>query len=94
MKRVITILATAVLTSTLIASTADARRGSRGFGGGGHMGSFSGGVQMRRGFGGSRGDGGENALRGSGPRYDYGHGPSCYYPGEAPKAPPWPPFCS
>ena len=94
MKRVITILATAALTSTLPASAADARHGSRGFGGGGHMGSFGGGVQMRRGFGGSRGNGSENAVRGFGPRYDYGHGPSCYYPREAPKAPPWPPFCS
>lgn len=91
MKRVLTILATAVLASTLLASAAEARGG----GGAGGMGGFGGGMHMSGGFGDDIGHiGGEHAMRhfdGYASHYDYG--PGCYYPDEAPKAPPWPPYC-
>lgn len=85
-----TILATAVLTATVLASAAEARGGGGGFGGGSHMGSFGGGVHMGGGFGGGVGHmGGEHAMH----RFTPGYAPDCYYPDEAPKMPPWPPFC-
>jgi hypothetical protein len=53
-----------------------------GFGGGMHMG------------GGMGHFGGEHAMHHFGGfSHDYGYGSSCYYPDEAPKAPPWPPYC-
>jgi hypothetical protein len=55
-----------------------------GFGGGMHMGGFGGGMGH---FGGG------HAMHAFGPRYGYGYAPSCYYPDEAPKAAPWPPYC-
>jgi hypothetical protein len=86
MKRVMTILAMAVLTSTLLASAAEAR----GFGGGGNVEGFVGSVHLGGGYGGGMGRvGGEHAMR----RLTPGHASNCYYPDEAPKAPPWPPFC-
>ena len=51
MKRMITILATALLASSLLAGAADARGGGGG-GGGGHGGGFGGGGHMGGGFGG------------------------------------------
>ena len=91
MRRILTILATALLASTLLASAAEARGG----GGGGHMGGFGSGMHMGGGFGGGMGHfGGGHAMHAFGPRYGgYGYAPSCYYPDEAPKAPPWPPYC-
>ena len=91
MKRVMTILAAAVLTSTLLASAAEARSGRGGFGGGGgHMGGLDGGVHMGGGFGGGMGRvGDEHAMQ----RLSPGYAPGCYYPDEAPKASPWPPTC-
>src|ERR1700759_5025521 len=60
MRRILTILATALLASTLLASAAEARGGGGGghmggFGGGGHMGGFGGGMHMGGGFGGGIG---------------------------------------
>jgi hypothetical protein len=76
MKRVISILVAAVLTSTLLVSAAEARSG------GGGVGSF--GVGVHTGDMGNIAD--EHAMH---RRY----APGCNYPDEAPKAPPWPPYC-
>jgi hypothetical protein len=95
MKRVLTIMATALLASTLLASAAEARGGG---GGGGHMGGFGGGVHMGGGFGGGMGHMGggmgfrDHAMHHFGPGY-FDDGLGCAYPDEAPKAPPWPPYC-
>jgi hypothetical protein len=56
-----------------------------------HMGGgFGGGMHMGGGMGHMSG---EHAMHAFGPRYDYGYGPSCYYPDEATRAPTWPPYC-
>ena len=113
MRRIMTIMATALLASTLLASAAQARGGGfgggghmGGFGGGGHIGGFGGGVHMGGGFEGGMGHigGGETHFADHGmgfrdhamhrfvPGY-YDGTQSCYYPDEAPKVPPWPPYC-
>jgi hypothetical protein len=75
-----------VLNSTLPANAAEAR----GFRGGSQM-SSGGSVHMGGRFGGRVGNmGGEHAMY----RFMRGYALSCYYPDEAPKAPPWPPFCN
>jgi hypothetical protein len=83
MKRVMTILAIALLASTLLASAAEARGSTGGFGGAGHVGGFGADVYMGGGMGRV---GGEHVMH---RRY----APGCNYPDEAPKAPPWPPLC-
>jgi hypothetical protein len=86
MKRVMMIVAAAVLTSTLLASAAEARGGTGGFGGRGHVGGFGADVYIGGGMG---REGGEHAMH----RLVPGDVPGCNYPDEAPKAPPWPPLC-
>jgi len=86
MRRAITILATALLASSLLTGAAEARGGG-GFGGG-HMGGIGAGDH---GFHG-------HAMHHLGIRRDSGvydgYASHCYYPDEAPKLPPWPPYCS
>lgn len=101
MRRAITILATALLATSLLTVAADARGGGGGHGGGfggGHMGGFGGAAHFGGGHLGSPAMGGihDHAMRRFGPRYGLygGYGANCYYPAEAPKLPPWPPFCS
>ena len=84
MKRIVTIFAGVLLASCLLAGAAEAR----GFAGD-HMG----------GFGRSEIGSAERGLHGHAMNNSNGYsfrnslGQSCYYPDEAPKAPPWPPFC-
>jgi hypothetical protein len=108
MRRVMTILAAALLASSLLTATAKAR------GGGGHMGGFGGahvagisGFDRIKGLGRVHVDGMAGGDRGLGFAHHamhrdflagYGvgdsHAPNCYYPDELPKYPPWPPYCS
>ena len=79
MKRVMTILATALLASGVLATAAEA-------GGDGYMGALVATFTCAADFGGAIGyvDGrpGHNSQDAH-----------CWYPDEAPKLPPWPPFC-
>jgi hypothetical protein len=105
MRKAITILATALLATSLFTAAAEARGGGGGGGGGhgggfggGHMGGFGGGAHIG-GLGGTHMNGSGFHYQGMhrfGPRYGVydGYGANCYYPSEAPKLPPWPPFCS
>jgi hypothetical protein len=105
MRRAITILATALLASSLLTGAAEARGG--GFGGG-HIARVGGvaGVGHIGGFGGPFRMGGiaardhgfhEHAMHHFGFRRGYGvyegYAPDCYYPDESPELPPWPPYC-
>jgi Spy/CpxP family protein refolding chaperone len=70
-----------ILAGTLLASSLLASAAEARGGGGG----FGGGVHM--------GGNGMHRVGKFTPSHNDGYGERCYYPEEAPKAPPWPPFC-
>ena len=107
MRRVMTILATALLASSLLTAAAEARAS----GSAGHMGSFAGahlgdigGMGRIEGLGrvhvdgmagGDHGLGFHHAMhRGFRAGYGIDDSSNCFYPDELPKYPPWPPYCS
>ena len=83
MKRIVTIFAGTLLASCLLAGAAEARGFAGGNMGVGRSEISSAGRGLQ--------DHAMNNLGGYHFRNSLGQ--SCYYPDEAPKAPPWPPFC-
>jgi hypothetical protein len=89
MRRLMTMLAAATLVLGVLTAAAEAH-GSRRMGGprsqirfGGHPGPYGSGLHR-------------HILHQLSPRYGVhtSYEPSCYFPKEPPKYPPWPPFCS